>query len=159
MPLESSIKKSNYYKNLTSEGLKSIYNKQFNTKKLNNSFNTSSIEVEYKNYLIEKFGEHNIETQYNKDPRYPFHCDFYIKPLNLFIELNMHWVHGGHPFNPNNEEDKIQLQRWQEKAKTSQFYKNAIHIWTESDVNKQKIAKDNNINYKVFYGDDNIWIF
>ena len=40
---------------------------------------------------------------------------------------------------------------WQEKAKQSQFYENAIKTWTERDVEKQRVAKENNLNYKVIY--------
>ena len=29
----------------------------------------------------------------------------YIKEDDLFIELNNHWTHGGHPFDPNNKEE------------------------------------------------------
>ena len=44
---------------------------------------------------------------------------------------------------------------WQEKAKTSQFYANAIKTWTERDVEKQRVAKENNLNCKIIY-DNNI---
>ena len=43
------------------------------------------------------------------------------------------------------------LKIWQEKAKQSKFYENAIKTWTERDVKKQKIAKENHLNYKVIY--------
>ena len=43
------------------------------------------------------------------------------------------------------------LEQMKEKAKTSKFYKNAIKIWTERDVNKFECAKKNNLNYLVFY--------
>ena len=49
------------------------------------------------------------------------------------------------------EECKKQLEAWQEKAKTSKFYENAIQTWTVRDVEKQRIAKENNLNYKVIY--------
>jgi len=32
-------------------------------------------------------------------------CDFYIPSEDLFIELNRHWSHGGHFYDPNNIED------------------------------------------------------
>ena len=40
---------------------------------------------------------------------------------------------------------------WQEKAKTSQFYQNAINTWTIRDVKKQEYAKKYNLNYKIIY--------
>ncbi len=86
-----------------------------------------------------------------KDKRYPFYCDFYIPSEDLFIELNAHWTHGGKPYNPDDEECQKQLILWKEKAKQSQFYENAIKTWTERDVKKQKVAKDNKLNYKVIY--------
>ena len=47
--------------------------------------------------------------------------------------------------------DISKLEDWQERAKTSRFYKNAIYVWTNLDVRKQKCAKENNLNYKVIY--------
>ena len=39
----------------------------------------------------------NVEVIGNKYDRYPFACDFYISSLDLFIECNYHWTHGGKP--------------------------------------------------------------
>ncbi len=124
--------------------------KQYQTKKQNNSFNIFNPEKRYGEYLKNKYGEENIITQY-KEERYPYDCDFYIISEDLFIELNLTWTHGGHPFNPNNEEDIYLLERWKEKAKNSDYYKNAIYTWTELDVKKQNIARKNNLNYRVIY--------
>ena len=58
------------------------------------------------------------------------------------------WTHGGHPYNPNSIKDQVKLQQWQSKANNgSRFYKNAIKVWTISDPNKRKIAKENHLNY------------
>ena len=86
-----------------------------------------------------------------KEDRYPFYCDFYIVEDDLFIELNTHWTHGGKPYDPDDKECQEQLATWEEKAKTSQFYANAIKTWTERDVEKRRVAKENNLNYKVIY--------
>ena len=68
---------------------KELQEKTNKTKKLNHSFNSSKIETIYKNKLIEKFGIEDVIYQY-MDERYPFNCDFYIKSLDLFIEINSH---------------------------------------------------------------------
>lgn len=131
--------------------------KQHETKKKNNSFNSSKPEEMYKQYLINKYGEDDVKAQYNADSRYPFECDFYIKSLDLFIELNLHWSHGNHPFNSESEEDVKKLEIWREKAKTSDFYKNAIETWTVRDVRKIQMAQKNNLNYKAYYTEDELY--
>ena len=70
---------------------------------------------------------------------------------DLFIELNAHTTHGGCPYDPNDEFCQKQLKDWQEKAKTSKFYQEAINTWTIRDVKKLETAKKNNLNYKVIY--------
>lgn len=120
------------------------------TKTKNSTFNTSKPEIKFKQELQETFGTQNVLTNYKCD-RYPFRCDFYIPSEDLFIELNLHWTHGGKPYNPEDEDCQKQLQLWQEKAKQSKFYQNAIETWTVRDVKKQKIAKENKLNYKVIY--------
>lgn len=124
--------------------------KSFSTKKINGTLNISTPEKDYYKYLIEKYGDENIIKQYKCD-RYPWHCDFYIKSLDMFIELNLHWTHGGRPFDPNNIECIKQLNKWNKKAKTSKFYANAIKTWTVRDVEKLKCAKENNLNLEVLY--------
>ena len=78
-------------------------------------------------------------------------CDFYIKSLDLFIELNISWTHGGHPFDNENPSDIDILLKWQDKAKTSQYYKNAITTWTIRDPAKIATAKANKLNYIACY--------
>ena len=137
-------------KKLSPEKLKIKLSKSYITKKKNNSFNKSSKEEDFYTELCELNKTKTIYRQY-KDDRYPYYCDFYIKEDDLFIECNFHWTHGGHPYNPNDPNDQKTLKEWQEKAKTSQFYKNAINTWTIRDVNKQNKAKENKLNYKVIY--------
>ena len=128
-----------------------ILAKQYATKSKNKSFNTSKAEENYYKGLIEIYGIDDVKRQYNEDPRYPFACDFYIPSEDLFIELNAHWSHGGHPFDETNLDDIYKLEQWQEKAETSVYYKNAIIVWTERDPLKIKIAKNNNLNIKFIY--------
>ena len=127
---------------------KEIVQKQQVTKQKNNSFNTSKIEVDSYNYLKSIYPD--VVYQYKDKQRYPFICDFYIPSLDLFIECNYHWTHGGKPYK-GTEEDEIKLSQWKEKAKISQFYKNAIQCWTIRDVEKRKVAKQNGIKYEIIY--------
>jgi len=47
------------------------------------------------------------------------------------------------------------LDKWKLKAESSDFYKNAINIWTNTDCIKRQTAKNNNLNYlEIFYYDD-----
>lgn len=119
-------------------------------KRKHNTFNTSKDEEFFYSKLLKIFPKEDIFRQY-KDPRYPFNCDFYIKSLDMFIELNFYISHGEHPFDPSNKNDLDLLESWKEKSKKSQFYKNLIETWTIKDPLKQKIAKENNLNYKLIY--------
>lgn len=147
---EKALKRSIANKATWNKNKKEILEKAYSTKKVNKSFNSSKPENAYYNYLISKYSENDIIRQY-KDERYPHACDFYIKSLDLFIELNIDWTHGGHPFNPENPADINKLAVWQEKAKKSKFYQKAIETWTKLDVQKFKDAKYHNLNYKVYY--------
>ena len=124
--------------------------KTYETKKKNNSFNTSVGESVIYNYLCTIFDKSDIFREYSND-RYPFHCDFYIKSRDLFIELNLHWSHGGHLFNKDNKDDLQKLAKWEEKAQDSDYYKNAIKTWTIRDVNKHDCAVSNKLNYLAIY--------
>ena len=133
------------------EQLEQYLEKCYTTRAKHNTFSSSVPEMDYKKYLVEGYGENNVLTQYRKDPRYPFNCDFYIKSEDLFIEINLHWTHGFRPYNPEDSECQNQLLEWQEKAKTSQFYKNAIETWTVRDVKKLQVARENNLNFLFVY--------
>ena len=143
-------KLSNYLKNRTDEQLRIQLTKAWLTKKLNHTENFSQPEEDLYKKLLEENENKHIYRNYKCD-RYPYYCDFYIEEDDLFIELNAHWTHGGHPFDENNEEDLKTLNKWKLKAEKSNFYKTAIEVWTIRDVEKQKCAKENNLNYKVIY--------
>lgn len=133
-----------------------VVKKSWETKRKNGTFNTSKPELTLHKLLMDMFGDDDIETQYNSDARYPFHCDFYVKSLDLFIELNAHWSHGRHWFDENNEDDLASLASWQEKAKQkgSRYYHAAIDVWTKRDPLKRKTAEQNHLNYAVFWQQD-----
>ena len=128
------------------EIIKNAQLKSYETKKKNNSFHISNIENKSFELLKEKYGDviHNYKSK-----EYPFNCDFYIPSLNLYIECNYHWTHGGHPYNINNNEDNNLINAW--KNKNTKYYFGAIYTWTIRDVNKRNIAKQNNLNYIEFW--------
>lgn len=127
--------------------------KRYNIMKNNNTLfvKDSKAEQDYYNKLKQKYGEDGVIRQYFDKDRYPYKCDFYIPSEDKFIEVHGNWTHGGRPFDPNDEDCQKQLAVWQEKAKTSKYYKNAIYTWTVLDVNKEKAAKDNNLNFETIY--------
>lgn len=136
--------------------LDEFHKKADRTKRSHGTFNSSKPEITLFSLLKDVFGENNVLFQYSDDVRYPFHCDFYVKPLDLFIELNAHWSHGGHFFDENNSVDVALLETWEERAvmKGSKYYRQAIHTWTVLDKQKLNVAIKNNINYLVFWKND-----
>lgn len=132
-------------------------NKIHNTKKKNGTVNTSKYEENAYAWLTEKFGIDDIVRQY-KDERYvnpnnhhKYHCDFYIKSLDLFIELQIYWGHGPHPFNENSIEDIEYLNKIKEIAKVKPIYNRLVDGWTHSDVVKRNAAAVGNIKLLEIY--------
>ena len=130
---------------------KECIEKIYNTKKRNKTFTTSKIEENCYIWLCEEYGKNNIVRQY-KDSRYInpknnhlYNCDFYIIDKDLFIEIQGHFSHGPHPYNPNLKDDIELLNIW--KSKESSIYRNAIICWTKKDVTKRTVAKENNLKY------------
>ena len=119
------------------------------TQSLQKNKNNGMTKPEYQTYeyLLTLFDKDDIQFNVNVDERYPFHVDFYICSIDLFIEINAFWTHGKHLFNENNEDDRQILNSWKQKAETSKQYKSAINVWTVMDPLKYKTAKDNNLNY------------
>ena len=76
--------------------------KIFSTKKKNKTFSTSKAEKEIGTKLKELYPD--LKTQYKSDV-YPFACDYYIPSLDLYIEYNGTWTHGGHFFDKDNHND------------------------------------------------------
>ena len=125
-----------------------VIDKQYKSKKDHNSFlgHTSKLELESKELLENKF---KIVYHQYKTKEYPFVCDFYIKDLNLYIECNYFWTHGLHPFNENDINDINKLNIWKER--NTKFFNSAIKTWTHDDLQKRKIAKENNLNWIEFF--------
>ena len=122
--------------------------KQFATKRQRKTFSTSMQEDKCYDILCDVFEQNMVLRQYSSD-KYPFNCDFYIKSLDLYIECNFHWTHGGHFFDATNASDQTKVQKWKDKG--TKFYDNAINTWTDRDVKKQQTAIDNSLNYLVFW--------
>lgn len=138
---------------ISGEKSKERVHKQFETKLKNGTTNTSNAEEELYLKLCQLYGADNIKRQY-VDKRYPFHCDFYIIPYDVFIEYNGHWSHGNHKF--DSKYDAETLKTWIEKAITSRYYKVAINVWTVKDVNKRNTAIQNNLKYIELWNNNDI---
>lgn len=134
----------------TADMFKKRYETQMKNGTLGKNVDTKA-EREFYDYLLTMFEADDIMHPYLDKERYPFRCDFYIKSIDKFIEVHGNWTHGGRPFDPNDVECQKQLADWQEKAKVSKYYQNAIYTWTDLDVRKAEIAKKNNLNFEVIY--------
>lgn len=122
-------------------------------KKANGTLNASSPERALGDFLVGLFGEDDVVSQY-KDSRYPFHCDFYVRSRDLFIELNASWTHGGHWYNPDCAADVARVRKWFRMAVEKPFYGTAVEVWCERDVAKRRTARDGGLNYLVFWDSD-----
>ena len=135
-----------------------IQEKINNTKRKNHTFNTSK----HEQYILKTLKKYFIDVKYQyKDiNKYPYKCDFYIPNLDLFIEYNGTWTHGGHLFDENNINDLNILNKWKEKSINHKYYKTAIYVWTNLDKEKYNIAIKNKLNYLIFYNlnEFNNWI-
>ena len=125
--------------------------KRYDTMRKNHTFNTSKIEQTIYNELVKLYEEENVIREYKDYKRYPYRCDFYIKTLDLFIEVQGYYTHNTHPYNECNEEDKKKVEEYKEKyGSNSQL----ITIWTIKDVEKRNCAKTNKLNYLEIWEED-----
>ena len=133
-----------YYLN-NERNSKEIQQKIQDTKRKNGTFNKSKEEDISYELIKEKYPD--VIRQY-KSKEYPFSCDFYIPSIDTYIECNYFWTHGFRPYTGTNE-DITKLNEW--KDNNTEFYDNAIETWTVRDVEKRKVAKNNNLNYLEFF--------
>lgn len=129
--------------------------KAWETKKKNGTTNTSKEEEHFYSWLIERFSKEDVRRNYICS-RYPYHVDFYIVPIDCFIELNLFWTHGNHPFNSTDPEDISTLETFKHRATEHPQYLSAINVWTIKDPDKQKLAKENGLFYLMAYNSDDI---
>lgn len=122
-----------------------IQSKINDTKRQNGTFGVSSVEEHIKAFS-------GFESQYNKDARYPYLCDFYDRDRDLFIEVNASWTHGHHWYNA--EEDADICKKWKAKTRDSKYYANALEVFTKRDVEKRVCADKNKLNYVTLWDSD-----
>lgn len=136
-----------------------VVQKIHQSKVANNTYGVSSVEENMYFRLCDLFGSDDVERQY-KSKVYPFSCDFYIKSRDMYIEFNGLWTHGKKWFNENEPRFTKIVELW--KSKNTKYYDNAVDVWTIKDVNKRKVAKQNNLNYLVFWLNDlkdfDLWV-
>ena len=154
---EIAAKISNALLTKTEEEKEEIQSKINTTKRKNKTFSVSKPEQLFYNTLVTLFGKENIKTQYNKDPRYPFLCDFYIVPLDIFIELNFFVSHGTEPFDPTKEEHQQRIAFMQEQVDLGKtLYADVLDVWTRRDPYKVEFAKKHNLNYFAIYNNNQL---
>ena len=121
----------------------------------NNKMHKSSKAEKHLLALLEKvFGSEDVIYQKFDIDLYPFNCDFYIRSLDLWIELNGWWHHGPYPF----YESDINLQLLNEaKHKYPNQFASFYKVWTQSDVKKFEYARKHRLNYLVVYNDGSIY--
>lgn len=135
--------KKERYKN--KEYCEKVIKKIFESKKRNKTLTSSSEEDRIYKLLLLKFSK--VLRQYRCE-LYPFACDFYIPEKDLFIEYQGTWLHGKEPY-IGSKEQLEKINYWKEKG--TALYLKAINTWTERDVLKRKIAKENKLNWIEFF--------
>ena len=133
-----------------------VKNKSYQAKKKNHTLKSSKAEKRSIKILQQKRFE--VWYQY-KSEEYPFACDAYLPRENLYIEFNYHWTHGNHQFNENSLKDLEKLKKLIIKGDSSQFYRNAVEVWTIRDKKKFEYARKNNLNFKAFYNEEEFFDF
>lgn len=130
--------------------------KCYQTKRKNHTFGYSRLEEAFAKTLTEMYGKDSFIREYNKDIRYTnplnnhiWRCDFYIPKFDLFIEIQGTKAHGIKPFS-NTVEDKEYVKKYisKKQSKSSKSF-NAYQMsrFTQTDINKRTVAKNNNLNY------------
>lgn len=122
--------------------------KYLQTKIKNGTLKSSKPERNLHQELLNLFD--NVQIQFNSN-EYPFACDFYIPDRQLYIELNASWTHNSAWYDKNNSEHNEIANKW---STSSAYYKQAHKTWTHYDVKKRQTAKENNLNYLVFWRPD-----
>lgn len=118
----------------------------------NGTFIKSKPENNLYDFLVKIFGESDVIRQYRCD-RYPWLCDFYIQSRDMFIEGNYHISHGRSWFDKNSDYDLERLEKFKQ-TKSESLVNNIIEVWTERDVERREKAKEENLNYVVFWDQD-----
>jgi len=118
------------------------------TKCKNGTFNTSkSFEDTLIDYLKKTYPQYTIITQYYDDQRYPYNCDCYIKELDLFIEFQGSYFHNWRPF----DNSEAHIQEYNNLIAKGGLSATVADTWRYRDVEKRKVAKENNLNYLEYW--------
>ena len=130
-----------------------IIARSMDTKRKNGTFATSSAEDALYELLVGYADQHGMTVvrQHRDEKRYPFAVDFYIPERDLFIELNGSWSHGRHWYEADREMDQKTVRTWRKKGEKSQYYRNALEVWTERDVRKREAAREAQLNYVTLW--------
>ena len=116
--------------------------KSFETTKKNGMYRTK-LEDRYLDRLKKVYPD---IIQHYVSEKYPFECDFYIPSKDLYIELNVFYLHGGHFFDEKNPEDINKLNDWKSRDIDTT-------IWTVKDLIKRDFAIRNKLNYIVLWSE------
>lgn len=132
------------------------------TRKLNKLKNGSVFDSKHEEIIYEVlcniYGKDDVVYDYiddrYKDPitNRKFHCDFYIKSLDKFIEYQGFYTHGNKPYDDNDEECVRLVEHWKSKG-----FDNCIYDYTVRDVTKRNVAIQNDLNFEYIY-DLNRWL-
>lgn len=142
-----------YYETHSIEDKEKMIEKIFDTKRKNHSWNTSKPEEEFNDFLVNLFSKEDVIRNYS-DERYPTRCDFYIRSLDIFIELNLHPSHFTHPFDNSNVEDIEYFAKLKES--NDRWSKMILDVWGDRDIQKLNIAKKNKLNYYTCYSNEEV---
>lgn len=114
----------------------------------NGTTNTSyGFEDKMIKYLRTKYPNYTIIQSYFEDPRYPYECDCYVKELDLFIEFQGSYFHNWRPFNNSSEH----IKEYEEMIINDGQSATIADTWRYRDVEKRRIAKENNLNYLEYW--------
>lgn len=130
--------------------VESVKDKNLQAKRVHGTFNTSKIEENVYLLLVNKFGINDVYRQY-KSKEYPYRCDFYIKSVDLYVEVNAFWTHNDYWFDENNSDDVSRKDYLSNKYEHSWG-----DVWWNSDVKKRKSAIHFNLNYIVLWNENDV---
>lgn len=141
---------------IQAKAIKNSHTKEANDKRVETLNNNGGISSSEQLFIeLAKLYNMTVDSQHY-DSKYPYSCDFYIPEKDLYVELHVFWTHNDH-FYTGSKEDLDIVTYW--KSKNNSFYNNAIYAWTDLDVRKRQIAKENNLNYVVLWSDIDIDIW
>lgn len=145
-------------------------NKIFQHRAENGTLNSSKSENVLYGMLQDRFGEDDVLRNVIVDSRYPYHVDFYVRSLDLFIELNGDKCHNGHWYDPLSKADAMVIEQWRIRMVETEArigkksrYRKYIETWTKTDPEKRHAACVAKLHYLVFWDTrncrrDGVWV-